>query len=111
MGMGVPANNAEAVLAAGAFLAERGGLGRHHVVVSSVGDRRLFERLMAGPFRPALALSLHSADDAARRRLMPRAPHLPVAELVELAEAYAQAAGYPIQYQWALLGGVNDGDE
>ncbi len=30
---------------------------------------------------------------------------------MELAERYARATSYPIQYQWTLLEGVNDGDE
>jgi 23S rRNA (adenine2503-C2)-methyltransferase len=32
-------------------------------------------------------------------------------ELVERGEAYARATGYPIQYQWTLLEGINDGDD
>jgi len=32
-------------------------------------------------------------------------------ELVEAAEIYAQQTGYPIQYQWTLLEGVNDTQE
>ncbi len=28
-----------------------------------------------------------------------------------LGERYARATGYPIQYQWTLLEGVNDGDD
>ena len=31
--------------------------------------------------------------------------------LVEHADAYARATGYPIQYQWTLLEGINDGDD
>ena len=31
--------------------------------------------------------------------------------LVEAAESYARQTGYPIQYQWTLIEGVNDGDE
>jgi 23S rRNA (adenine2503-C2)-methyltransferase len=31
--------------------------------------------------------------------------------LVEAAETYAQQTGYPIQYQWTLMQGVNDTDE
>jgi 23S rRNA (adenine2503-C2)-methyltransferase len=45
-----------------------------------------------------------------RARLMPRAPRIDPEELVELGEAYARATRYPIQYQWTLLAGVNDGD-
>jgi 23S rRNA (adenine2503-C2)-methyltransferase len=110
MGMGEPAHNSAAVLAAGRMLAEHGDLGRHNVVVSTVGDRRLFERLHAGGFRPALALSLHSADDEQRRRLLPFAPPIPVAELVELGQGYARFGAYPVQAQWVLLAGVNDSD-
>ena len=33
------------------------------------------------------------------------------AELVALGEDYARATGYPIQYQWTLLEGINDGDD
>jgi 23S rRNA (adenine2503-C2)-methyltransferase len=32
-------------------------------------------------------------------------------ELVEAAEVYARQTGYPIQYQWTLLEGVNDTHE
>jgi len=111
MGMGEPAHNAAAVLEAARLLALDGDLGRHHVVVSTVGDRRLFDALDRDPLRPALALSLHTADDALRRELLPRAQPIPVAELVDLGAAYAARAAYPIQAQVALLAGVNDADE
>ena len=31
--------------------------------------------------------------------------------LMELGEAYARKVGYPIQYQWTLLKGINDGQD
>jgi 23S rRNA (adenine2503-C2)-methyltransferase len=31
--------------------------------------------------------------------------------LVAYAERYARASAYPVQYQWTLLAGVNDGDD
>ena len=60
--------------------------------------------------KPALALSLHTTDAALRAKLLPRAPQIAVEELVECAEAYARATGYPVQYQWTLLAGINDSD-
>ena len=42
---------------------------------------------------------------------MPRAPRIAPEALVELGEQYARDTGYPIQYQWTLLKGVNDGDD
>lgn len=75
---------------------------------STVSDRRVFERLPQGMVKPALALSLHTTDAALRRRLLPKAPDIEPAELAELGEAYARRTGYPIQYQWMLLEGIND---
>ena len=71
----------------------------------------MFERLPLGRVKPALALSLHSTCAELRAKLLPRAPRIDPAELVELGERYARATHYPIQYQWTLLEGVNDGDE
>ena len=61
--------------------------------------------------KPALALSLHTTDAALRRTLLPRAPDMTPEELVVSADRYGRASGYPVQYQWALLQGINDTDE
>ena len=111
MGMGEPAHNLDNVLEAIDLLGTAGGIGHKNLVFSSVGDRRVFERLPQGRVKPALALSLHTTRPELRRQLLPKAPPLDPAELVELGEQYARATGYPIQYQWTLIAGVNDGDE
>jgi 23S rRNA (adenine2503-C2)-methyltransferase len=132
MGMGEPAHNLDNVLAAIHALGTWGNIGHKNLVLSTVGDRRVFERLMAERLplpnpppegegatvksvhmivRPALALSLHTTDDTLRAELLPNAPRIPVAELVEQAEQYARATHYPTQYQWTLIEGVNDNDE
>ena len=111
MGMGEPAHNLDNVLEAIELLGTEGAIGHKNLVYSTVGDRRVFERLPLGFVKPALALSLHSTRAELRAKLMPRAPRIDPAELVELGERYARATGYPVQYQWTLLEGVNDGDE
>jgi 23S rRNA (adenine2503-C2)-methyltransferase len=111
MGMGEPAHNLEAVLEAIELLGREGGVGHKSLVFSTVGDTRVFERLARGPVRPALALSLHTTRAALRERLLPRAPRIDPGELLAQAEAYARASGYPLQVQWTLLEGVNDGDD
>jgi len=111
MGMGEPAHNLAEVLEALSSLGTEGRLGHKHMVFSTVGDRRAFERLPANDVKPALAISLHTTDARKREELLPRAPRIPPEELVELAEAYARRTTWPIQYQWTLLAGVNDGDE
>ncbi len=108
MGMGEPAHNLDNVLEAIELLGSEGGIGHKNLVFSTVGDRRVFERLPLSTVKPALALSLHTTDHALRRRLLPKAPDIGPDELVELGEAYARRTGYPIQYQWTLLEGIND---
>ena len=113
MGMGEPAHNLDNVLEAIDLLGTAGGIGHKNLVFSTVGDPRVFERfarIPAGGVRPALALSLHTTRAGLRAELLPRAPRIDPAELVEQGERYARATGYPIQYQWTLLEGINDGD-
>jgi 23S rRNA (adenine2503-C2)-methyltransferase len=111
MGMGEPSHNLPAVLAALSLLGNEGGFAHKLLVFSTVGDRKIFDRLAAHDVKPALALSLHTTDARLREKLLPRAPRVPPEELVELAEAYARRTTWPIQYQWTLIEGVNDGDE
>jgi 23S rRNA (adenine2503-C2)-methyltransferase len=111
MGMGEPAHNLDAVLEAIDLLGTGGAVGHKNLVFSTVGDERVFERLPQQRVKPALALSLHSTKPALRAELLPRAPRIHPAELVARGEAYARATGYPIQYQWTLIEGVNDGDD
>lgn len=111
MGMGEPAHNLDNVLEAIDLLGTAGGIGHKNLVFSTVGDLRAFERLPQGRVKPALALSLHTTRAALRAQLLPRAPRLSPQELVDAADAYGRATGYPVQYQWTLLEGVNDGPE
>jgi 23S rRNA (adenine2503-C2)-methyltransferase len=110
MGMGEPAHNIDNVLEAIDLLGTAGGIGHKNLVFSTVGDRRVFERLPQERVKPALALSLHTTGADLRRQLLPKAQDIDPVELVELGEQYARATGYPIQYQWTLLAGINDTD-
>jgi 23S rRNA (adenine2503-C2)-methyltransferase len=111
MGMGEPAHNLDATLEAIEVLGTSGGIAHKQLVFSTVGDLRVFERLPLGIVKPALALSLHSSKPQLRAQLLPRAPRITPQELVDLGETYARTTGYPIQYQWTLMAGVNDGDD
>lgn len=111
MGMGEPAHNLDNVLDTINLLGNEGGIGHKNLVFSTVGDHRVFERLSQQRIKPALALSLHTTKPDLRAHLLPRAPQIDPAELIALGEAYARASGYPIQYQWTLLKGINDGQD
>jgi len=111
MGMGEPAHNLDNVLEAIDLLGTEGDLASKNLVFSTVGDKRVFERLPKAIVKPALALSLHTTKPELRTQLLPRAPRIDPAELVALADEYSQATKYPTQYQWTLLEGINDGDD
>ncbi|MCY1515466.1 Dual-specificity RNA methyltransferase RlmN [compost metagenome] len=111
MGMGEPAHNLDNVLEAIDLLGTDGGIGHKNLVFSTVGDPRVFERLPQQQVKPALALSLHTTRADLRERLLPKAPRIAPDELVDLGERYARSIGYPIQYQWTLLRGINDSQE
>jgi len=111
MGMGEPAHNLDAVVDAIELLGSEGAVPHKNLVLSTVGDLRVFERLPQMRVKPALALSLHTTRAALRAALLPRAPRIDPVELVELGEAWARASAYPIQYQWTLIEGVNDGED
>lgn len=111
MGMGEPAHNLDNVLEAIDLLGTEGGIGHKNLVFSTVGDMRVFERLPQQLVKPALALSLHTTKADLREHLLPKAQKIAPADLMELGEAYARSVGYPIQYQWTLLKGINDGQD
>jgi len=111
MGMGEPAHNLNNVMEAIELLGTEGNLGHKNLVFSTVGDPRVFERLPRGVVKPALALSLHTTKPELREKLLPRAPRLTPQELVALGDEYGRMTAYPVQYQWTLLEGINDGDD
>ena len=111
MGMGEPAHNLDEVIASIELLGEFGDIAHKNLVLSTVGDERVFTRLPQMRVKPALALSLHTTRADLRAELLPRAPRIAPADLVAAAETYARQVAYPIQLQWTLLAGVNDGDD
>lgn len=111
MGMGEPAHNLDNVLEAIDLLGTEGNIGHKNLVFSTVGDQRVFDALPRQRIKPALALSLHTTKADLRAHLLPRAPKIAPDELIELGEKYARDTGYPIQYQWTLLKGINDGND
>ena len=111
MGMGEPSHNLDAVLDAVAKIKATAQIGPKRQTVSTIGSVRAFLHMAAASVRPCLALSLHTADDARRRELLPRAHKEPLRDLVAGADAYGRATGMPVQFEWTLLAGINDRDE
>lgn len=111
MGMGEPSHNLRAVLEAVDFLGTVMNLAHKDIVLSTVGDIRLFDALSSHKVKPALALSLHTTDNGLRRELVPNGAALSVEELLERTLSYSEAVKYPAQIEWTLIAGVNDKPE
>jgi len=107
MGMGEPLDNLDAVLAAASVLSEDCGfaVAQRRITVSTVGIVPKIHELRARS-RLRLAVSLHAANDADRRRLVPAAQAW---DLASLHEALAMVRD-PVLLQWTLIDGMNDAD-
>ena len=111
MGMGEPSHNLKAVMEAVEFLGDVAQFQHKQLVISTVGDERLFETIRAARVKPALALSLHTTDNDKRRKLLPNARPIPVEVLLQEATHFARMTKYPLQIEWTLMEGVNDSFE
>lgn len=111
MGMGEPTQNLDFVLDAIERLRDDAGIGASNQVLSTVGSVAALDRISLARVRPCLALSLHSAIDEKRRDLLVRAPRDSVKDLVQRADRYGRETKNPIQIEWTLLEGVNDGED
>jgi 23S rRNA (adenine2503-C2)-methyltransferase len=109
MGIGEPMLNLAALLPALARIHDPGGLdmGARRITVSTSGYPRQMAAFTAAGAGYNLAVSLHAADDALRRRLVPTAAH-PVRAIVAAADAHARRSGRETTYEVVLLAGVND---
>lgn len=110
MGMGEPMDNFEAVTDALSILSDDRGIciGSRKITVSTVGLPGGIDRLSGLPGQYGLALSLHSAVEATRRRLVPAAAALPLAVLRGELQRYAERKGRRVTLEVCLIAGFND---
>ncbi len=110
MGMGEPLYNLEQVAQALALLNDPDGMniGHRRITVSTCGIVPQIYALSQWPQPVELAVSLHSADEALRKQLMPGAAHWSLAQLMEACRDYRRQTGRRITFEYALFDGVND---
>ncbi len=110
MGMGEPLDNLDAVIPAlRRILAPDGfGFSPRRVTVSTCGVAPGIERLGRERLGVNLAVSLNASADETRRRLMPAAGALPLAELMAAVARFPLAPRQRITFAYVLLEGVND---
>jgi 23S rRNA (adenine2503-C2)-methyltransferase len=113
MGQGEPFANYDSVLDALRLINDERalGIGARHLTVSTCGLVSGIERLAAEPEQFTLAVSLHSAVQSTRDRLMPGVRRITLVTLRSTLEDYVAATGRRPSLEYALVSGVNDTDE
>jgi len=108
MGMGEPLANYDATWATVERLHGAMGFSARNLTISTVGVVPGIRRLATEDLPVNLAVSLHAANDALRDELAPLNRRYPLAQLMEACDAYLEAKGRRLSFEWALIDGVND---
>ena len=113
MGMGEPFDNHDALDAFLDIVTAPCGLdlGPRHITVSTCGLPDGIRRFARRPRPHNLCVSLHAPNDELRQRLMPVARRFPLAEVLDAAWDYARQTRQKVVFEYAMLDGINDGDE
>ncbi len=110
MGMGEPFHNYDNVMAAVRLLNDHEGvdLGARHITISTCGIVPAIKKLAEEPLQVNLAISLHSAVNETRTRIMPVNRAYPVEKLMAAVDAYATKTNRKVFFEYLLLDGIND---
>jgi 23S rRNA (adenine2503-C2)-methyltransferase len=113
MGQGEPFANYDNTLAALRFLNSPDGfdIGARHLTVSTCGILPMIRRFSSEPEQFTLAISLHSARQQTRNRLMPGVRSYDLERLRASVAAYGEKTGRRPSFEYALIAGENDTDE
>lgn len=108
MGMGEPFLNYDSTIKAVHLLNKEIGLGMRHITISTSGIIKNIKRLMDEKLQLNLAVSLHSADEKLRNRLVPINKNNPLSELLDICKTYAQVTKRRITFEYVMLKDIND---
>jgi len=110
MGMGEPFLNYDAVLKSIRILIDPNGIniGQRKIVVSTSGCIPGILKLADEGLQVVLAVSLHSASNQLRDRLVPLNRKYPLEKLAEACLYYNEKTGKRITFEYALIEGIND---
>ncbi len=113
MGMGEPLMNYNNVLKAIEMITSNEGLGMSpkRITVSTSGVPKMIKKLADDEVKFKLAVSLHSAIDEIRSRIMPFSASFPLAELRESLEYWYKKTKSKISFEYVVWKGINDNKE
>lgn len=113
MGMGEPLLNYKNVIAALEKVTSPDGLGMapRRITLSTVGIPKLIKKMADDEVRFNLAVSLHSAIQSTRERIMPLASKNHLDDLLESLQYWYQKTKRRITFEFVVWRGVNDTPE
>lgn len=112
MGMGEPLMNYPNVLKAIERITAPDGLGMSpkRITVSTSGVPKLIRKMADAQPRFNLAVSLHSAIEETRTRIMPFNAKMPLSELREAVAYWYDKTRSRVTYEYVVWAGINDGE-
>lgn len=113
MGMGEPLLNFENTMKSlRLFTSEiNTGISRNRITVSTSGIPHKIKELADSNLRVKLALSLHSAFEDMRSKIMPINKKYSLADTMEAVKYYARKTKTRVTFEYVMLENVNDRDE
>ena len=113
MGMGEPFLNYDNVLSVIKLLnnQDKMGLGARRFSISTCGIIEGIEKLKEEPMEINLAISLHTANNELRSKLMPINTKYPLDKVMETVSDYVNRTKREVMFEYILLSGVNDSQD
>ncbi|WP_111671562.1 23S rRNA (adenine(2503)-C(2))-methyltransferase RlmN [Algoriphagus litoralis] len=113
MGMGEPLLNYANVIEAIDKITSHEGLGMapRRITLSTVGVTKMIRKMADDEVKFNLAVSLHSAINETRSRLMPINDSNPIEELAEALKYWYQKTKRKVTYEYVIWEGINDDEK
>ena len=113
MGSGEPLDNYDNVVKFLRLINDPKGqnMGQRHITLSTCGLVDQMYKLAEEDLQITLAVSLHAPNDGIRTQTMPIAKVYSMDKLLQACRDYADKTKRRITFEYALIHGVNDGDE
>lgn len=113
MGMGEPFDNYDNLIQFIHRITEERGLhiSARSLTVSTCGIVPKIYEFADENLAVTLAVSLHAADDATRKKMMPVAERYTVEEIVEACRYFVEKTGRRVTFEYSMAEGVNDTKE
>ncbi|MCZ8168180.1 23S rRNA (adenine(2503)-C(2))-methyltransferase RlmN [Flavobacterium sp.] len=113
MGMGEPLMNYPNVMKAIEKITSEEGLGMSpkRITVSTSGIPKMIKKMADDGVKFKLAVSLHSAIESTRNKIMPFTTNFPLTDLRESLEYWYQKTKSKVTYEYVVWRGINDNRE